>query len=211
MTRSDRNRGQRALGVAAATFALLLAAACGGADTEPADEAGMPAAEAPAAAEPQPALPMGGAADTDAALTDEDRAAIADVTQRVSSLTSPQAAIDAGFTDQHPEGCASSPDGQGAQGIHYLNPSRLDAQVNVQEPELVMYEPQADGSHQLVGVDYVIPFDQWTAAEPPTLLGRPLMRNEPLGVWAIHIWTHRENPSGIFAAWNPNVSCENAM
>ena len=73
-----------------------------------------------------------------------------------------------------------------------------------------MYEPQRDGTMRLVGVDYVIPFAQWTAATAPTLLGVPMMRNEPLGVWALHIWAWRENPRGLYAMWNPTVSCADA-
>lgn len=118
------------------------------------------------------------------------------------------AALEAGWTEQYPEGCAASPDG--GQGYHYLNPALVDGSVTPLEPELLMYEPAADGSMKLVGVDYVIPFDAWTEEEPPTLLGQPLMRNEPLGVWAIHIWAWRTNPSGVFAPWNPDVSCEHA-
>ena len=84
----------------------------------------------------------------------------------------------------------------------------MDNRTEVLRPELVMYEPQADGSMVLVGVDYIIPFDQWKSPQPPVLLGIPMMRNEPLGVWALHIWAQRPNPSGLFAAWNPDVSCQ---
>ena len=44
-----------------------------------------------------------------------------------------------------------------------------------------------------------------------TLLGVPFMRNEPLGVWALHIWAWRPNPRGMFAMWNPNASCKLAQ
>lgn len=70
-----------------------------------------------------------------------------------------------------------------------------------------MYEPGENGQMQLVGVDYVVPFDKWASEIGPTLLGMPFMRNEPLGVWALHIWAWRPNPSGMFAMWNPSVSC----
>ena len=66
----------------------------------------------------------------------------------------------------------------------------------------------ADVKKELIGVDYVVPFAKSTTA--PSLLGVPFMRNEKLGVWALHIWTLRSNPSGMFAAWNPEVSCKNA-
>jgi hypothetical protein len=115
----------------------------------------------------------------------------------------------AGYTDQYPAGCAQSP--SGAQGFHYLNRGLVDDKVELLRPELVMYEPQRDGSLQLIGVDYVVPFDAWTAPEPPSLLGVPFMRNEPLGVWALHIWAWRPNPSGMFAMWNPKASCAYAQ
>ena len=89
-----------------------------------------------------------------------------------------------------------------------LRPVRF--QLELLKPELVMYEPQPGGGMQLVGVDYVVPFTAWTSEEAPTLLGMKFLRNEPLGVWALHIWAWRPNPSGMFAAWNPRVSCAHA-
>jgi len=83
----------------------------------------------------------------------------------------------------------------------------VDTIIGLLRPEPVMYEPQRDGRLELVGVDYVVPFAAWQHAEPPRLLGVPFMRNEPLGVWALHIWNWRSNPSGTFAMWNPKVSC----
>ena len=115
----------------------------------------------------------------------------------------------AGYDVQYPAGCASS--GAGAQGFHWLNEGLVDRHTNLLTPELLMYEPQADGSMVLVGVDYVIPFTEWKSPQPPVLLGVPMVRNEPLGVWALHIWAQRENPSGLFAPWNPTVSCRYAQ
>ena len=176
-------------------FSLAALVACAPADENPEQEAAAePAAESRLAANGLPA---------------ETMAEVERVRQATARFASLDTAMAAGYTQQYPEGCAQSPDG--VQGYHYMNPSLVDAQVDPMTPELVMYERQADGSMRLIGVDYVIPFDQWTAAEPPTLLGQPLLRNEPLGVWAIHIWTERDNPSGMFAPWNPNASCEHAM
>ena len=114
-------------------------------------------------------------------------------------------ALAAGYTTQYPAGCAASSDG--AQGIHYLNKKLVDANVDLLHPELLMYEPQTDGDLQLVGVDYIVPFAEWKSETPPRLLGVPFMRNEPLGVWALHIWAWRYNSSGTFAMWNPGVTC----
>lgn len=110
-------------------------------------------------------------------------------------------AIAAGYSAQFPAGCAVSPvPGEGAQGFHFLNPSLVDHKTELLRPELVMYEPQADGSMVLVGVDYIIPFTEWRSKNPPVLLGQEFMRNDPLEVWALHIWVPRANPSGLFAA-----------
>jgi hypothetical protein len=142
---------------------------------------------------------------TGEALTATQLQGVARVRRATTALHDIAAAHDAGYTVQYPAGCAHSP--SGAQGFHYLNPELVDATVELLKPELVMYEPQPDGSLQLIGVDYVVPFDAWTQPEPPTLLGMPFMRNEPLGVWALHIWAWRPNPSGMFAMWNPKASC----
>lgn len=141
-------------------------------------------------------------------LTPAQLQAIAQVRNATSRFHDIAVARAAGYTDQYPPGCAVSPTGEGAQAFHYLNPGLVDANVELLRPELVMYEPQPSGKLVLIGVDYVVPLA--ASVEPPTLLGVPFMRNEALGVWALHIWAWRPNPSGMFAAWNPKVSCEHA-
>lgn len=133
-------------------------------------------------------------------------AAVRRATARFHDLAVAQNA--GGYTKQYPPGCAVSPDGEGAQAYHYLNESLVDDKVELLEPELLMYEPKRGGGMQLIGVDYIVPLE--ASATPPTLLGVPFMRNEPLEVWALHIWAWRPNPSGMFAAWNPDVSCKYA-
>lgn len=138
-------------------------------------------------------------------LTPEQIAGIASVVEATGKYHAFAQSQKDGYTSQYPAGCAASP--AGGQGFHYLNPALVDDKIELLKPELVMYEPQKNGSLKLVGVDYVVPFDKWTSPNAPTLLGRPFMRNEPLGVWALHIWAWRKNPSGVFAMWNPDVSC----
>jgi hypothetical protein len=58
-----------------------------------------------------------------------------------------------------------------------------------------------------VGVEFIIPFTAWTGAEPPVLYGQTFARNETFQVWALHVWAWRDNRSGVFADWNPAVSC----
>ena len=139
-------------------------------------------------------------------LTPEQKQAVAEVRKATTQFHDIAAAKAAGYTKQYPAGCAESP--AGAQAFHYLNEGLVDGTVELLRPELVMYEPQPNGSLQLLGVDYVVPLT--ASATAPTLLGVPFARNEPLGVWALHIWSARPNPSGMFAAWNPKVSCKYA-
>jgi hypothetical protein len=96
----------------------------------------------------------------------------------------------------------------GAQGFHYGNPTFIDGDVNLLEPELLLYEPQPNGRLRLVGVEYIVPFAILPAtADPPTLFGQEFHTNFVFGVWALHVWIWRHNPSGLFADWNPQVSC----
>lgn len=138
-------------------------------------------------------------------LTMQQKKGIERVVKATAQFREFETASKAGYTTQYPAGCAQSPDG--AQGFHYMNKALVDGKVDLLHPELVMYEPQADGSLQLIGVDYVVPFTEWKSPTPPSLLGVSFMRNEPLGVWALHIWAWRSNPSGAFAMWNPNARC----
>src|SRR5262245_25679051 len=52
----------------------------------------------------------------------------------------------------------------GAMGYHYAKTGLLDATVNLLEPEVVMYEPQAGGHMRLVGMEYIVPLAAWQAA-----------------------------------------------
>jgi len=39
------------------------------------------------------------------------------------------------------------------------------------------------------------------------LLGQRLKPYADLRIWSIHMWIWKENPSGLFADWNPRVQC----
>lgn len=101
--------------------------------------------------------------------------------------------------------CLTLP-GVGGMGFHYANEPLIDGVVSELQPEALLYEPRGNTLH-FVGVEYIVPFDAWTSATPPTLFGETFHRNEPLGIWALHVWLWKSNPSGMFADWNPNVSC----
>jgi hypothetical protein len=97
----------------------------------------------------------------------------------------------------------------GGMGYHYVNVGLLDDVVEVEHPEAVMYEPGPNGQLRLVGLEYVIPAGAWTSEDPPVLFGREFTLNQ-FDLWALHVWIWKNNPSGIFKDWNPNVSCANA-
>lgn len=101
----------------------------------------------------------------------------------------------------------------GGMGIHYENGAYLadGGAVAVTEPERLVWEPQKNGRMRLVAVEYIVPFtDIGPDEDPPVLFGREFHAVEHLGLWALHAWVGRHNPSGMFADFNPNVSCEHA-
>lgn len=103
--------------------------------------------------------------------------------------------------------CMSNGD-VGAMGVHYAKTALLDAVADSLHPEVLIYEPGTDGQSSLVGVEFVIPFDALSRESPaPVLFGQRFVKNDVFGVWALHVWTHRINPSGTFADWNPRVHC----
>lgn len=103
-------------------------------------------------------------------------------------------------------GCMSLP-GVGAMGVHIGNMAHIDSTVSVAEPELLVYEPQKNGSLRLVAVEYIVPLAMWPSEDPPQLFGQTFHRNETFGLWALHVWLWKHNPAGLFADWNPTVSC----
>ena len=100
-------------------------------------------------------------------------------------------------------------EGETRVAIPYASLARiLDGVLDPSLPDALLYEPARDGKHKLVGVEMVIPYPLWSAAQPPTFLGVPLQREDELGVFGLHIWIWRHNPNGMFAVDNPRVSCD---
>lgn len=118
-------------------------------------------------------------------------------------------------------------------GYHYVNAS-LASDLDVTElvPEVVLYAPTEDGgSRKLVGVEYFAAALANTAGGPapwfgeeappmgwynpaPTLFGGhvfegPMAGHEPGMPWHydLHAWVWKDNPDGVFAPFNPDVSC----
>lgn len=102
------------------------------------------------------------------------------------------------------------PNERGALGIPYIHPGRLDANIDLSEPEVLFYEPQKNGKLRLVGAEPVVPIAAWDAEhdEPPTIFGLEFHRNEAAGLYGRHMWVWLHNPDGMFAFQHPLVSCE---
>jgi hypothetical protein len=107
---------------------------------------------------------------------------------------------------------------QGGQGIHFTNGERIgDPGLDALRPEVLMYEPRPDGSLRLIGAEFLVFQEAWHAdgTKPsPALLGREFSLNTTLldaPFYALHVWVWQYNPLGIFANWNPLVTCHHAV
>jgi hypothetical protein len=112
-------------------------------------------------------------------------------------------------------GCVSGSD-SGAMGMHFVNGALVnDGEIDATRPEIVIYEPQPNGQLKLIGADYLVLADTWnkTHSGPPQLMGQlfhlfdaPNRFGLP-AFYTLHVWAWKENPSGAFVNWHPNVSC----
>ena len=132
----------------------------------------------------------------------------------------------AGWRNRAPDGyvpdpfCTSGANG-GAMGIHFVNGALLfDKSLDLQNPEVLIYEPLPGGTIRLVGVEYiyfngeapdaVMPPDAPKAVQGHLLnhAGSPNRYGIPWSYLELHVWAWKHNPNGTFADWNPNVSCD---
>ena len=121
----------------------------------------------------------------------------------------------------------------GSMGIHYINPARLGitageprvdgngTHTDWMQPAILLYEPQADGSLELVGVENLVWQSAWaeTGKPVPQINGKTweAMADDPdtkldeahgfTPHYDQHIWLFRENPKGLLKPFNPAVSC----
>ena len=114
-----------------------------------------------------------------------------------------QTALDENFVQVSP--CVAVP-GLGAMGIHFANFARAgNPNLDVAEPETLLYIPDEDGKMRLVALEYVRFGPPVLPA--PVLFGQEFHYDQNLGAYTLHVWAWRHNPSGMFAPFNPQLSC----
>lgn len=137
------------------------------------------------------------------------------VTEKFRSLT---VANNAGYgllVDAKGIACIDMP-GAGAMGVHYANGSLVgDGAIDPMTPEAVVYEPDEQGRPHLVALEYVVFQEAWDAqhSTKPSLFGQDFSLS-PAGnrfglpaFYSLHAWLFKHNPAGMFAMWNPKVTC----
>ena len=191
--------------------------------------AGAMALSAIAAADPGPANPS--------------EPTLAQVRAAVQKYADVRQALADGYI-QDPSGMCETaammgkPASLGAMGVHYFRPDllgitappnpRIDGNgtyTDFHHPAVLLYEPQADGSMKLIGVENVVFEKAWKAAghtQPPSFHGVPfdhMVDNPATSIdeahnfmphYDRHVWVIRDNPNGVFAQYNPKVTCKYA-
>lgn len=127
----------------------------------------------------------------------------------------------------------------GAMGLHYVRRDLLGlppqppppgsglvsgtgTHTDFRQPAMLVYEPQPDGSLQLVAVENLVFASAWKAKSKgaPNFHGReyPLLKDNPATSldeahgwqphYEQHLWVFRDNPNGVYSPFNPAVTCK---
>lgn len=126
---------------------------------------------------------------------------------KFSSYTIEQAASEGYVRDAFCIDAASfgQPADLGAMGFHATDESRIRGPIEVERPQALLF----DAAGRVLGVEYEILAD--AVSVPPQLFGQAFTRLPAhAGMehehYALHLW-FVDNPSGLFADFNPNVAC----
>ena len=174
--------------------------------------------------------------------SEEVEAVVAGIKAASERFTDVNVALAEGYIADPSGACITAemegqPAEKGAMGIHYFRPDvlgitatepRVDGNgthTDFLTPGVLLYEPQADGSLELVAVENLAFEKSWKEAGnggPPSFAGYDWvhMVNDP-GTEAdeahgfqphyeLHAWVFRDNPNGVFEPFNPAVTCEHA-
>jgi hypothetical protein len=148
-------------------------------------------------------------------------------------------ALSEGYVVAPPGECVTAasegqPQQLGAMGVHFVRPDLLGitttaprvngtgTNTDFSKPTVLVYEPQADGSYELVALENLVFAQAWQAAghsQPPSFHGNQyyLMIDNPATSideahdfephYELHIWLYRSNPAGMFMPFNTRASC----
>lgn len=130
------------------------------------------------------------------------------------------------------------PASMGTMGLHYVRRDLLGlppkpsppgsgrvrgtgTHTDFRQPAMLVYEPQADGSLELVAVENLVFAEAWHGSrkDPPKFQGQtwPLLKDDPATKvdeahgwephYEQHLWVFRDNPNGAYSPFNPSVTC----
>jgi len=134
---------------------------------------------------------------------DRDLERIRNATAAFKSL---DAAVAAGYQRNVPQ-CIAHPT-LGGMGYHHTNDALLDDKLDLDHPEILVYAKTATGEYKLNGVEFYVPYSAHPRdAAPPVIMGQQLTPFDPGKFWYRHVWVWTDNPSGVFADWDPDVKC----
>ena len=135
-----------------------------------------------------------------------------DVRVATGAYHSLDAAIADGFAPfglDDPEVATCFDNETGGMGDHYVR--NIDDTVSVSDPEAMVYEITPEGATRLVAVEYIVPQEfvedeVGNVVSLPSLLGQDFHKHSFLPVYILHAWVWDQNPDGLHADFNPDVS-----
>ena len=150
-----------------------------------------------------PTVASGSGAELSRTPLDRDVERIRNATAAFKSL---DAAVAAGYQRNVPQ-CIAHPT-LGGMGYHHTNDALLDDKLDLDHPEILVYAKTATGEYKLNGVEFYVPYSAHPRdAAPPVIMGQQLTPFDPGKFWYRHVWVWTDNPSGVFADWDPDVKC----
>ena len=102
----------------------------------------------------------------------------------------------------------------GGMGVHFINFSLVGPTLDPTKPQVLIYEPMADGTLKLAAAEWFMPYK--AGMKPPQLFGHqfygPMMGHYPvmpkeLVHYDLHVWLWKTNPAGMFVPTNPDIKC----